>query len=195
MTEQTKFGVTRRTLAKGAAWSVPAVAVAAAAPAYAKSVPDIEINWGLSSGCKIPGASHKNFCYDKGYVLYGVFENNTDHSIDVTITGITVGGVSRCLVGLSDYAVSCTTRLTDNEFTIQPNSTRKIAVWSNSSTDSASTNVTVYFDYTIGNTTISGEDKTSADIGGSPIQGGSCKRPEGCGTTPMTACLTECAST
>ena len=33
--DTTKLGVTRRTLAKGAAWSVPAVAVAAAAPAYA----------------------------------------------------------------------------------------------------------------------------------------------------------------
>ena len=38
MTEDTtKLGVSRRTLAKGAAWSVPAVAVAGAAPAYAVS--------------------------------------------------------------------------------------------------------------------------------------------------------------
>lgn len=38
MTEDTsKFGVSRRTLAKGAAWTVPAAAVVAAAPAYAKS--------------------------------------------------------------------------------------------------------------------------------------------------------------
>lgn len=43
MTEQTPSGISRRTLAKGAAWSVPAVAVAAAAPAYAQSVPCVPV--------------------------------------------------------------------------------------------------------------------------------------------------------
>lgn len=37
MTDQFKSGVSRRTLAKGAAWAVPAVTIAAAAPAYAVS--------------------------------------------------------------------------------------------------------------------------------------------------------------
>lgn len=37
MTEPTTSGISRRTLAKGAAWSVPAAAVVAAAPAYAAS--------------------------------------------------------------------------------------------------------------------------------------------------------------
>ena len=36
MTEQTA-GISRRTIAKGAAWAVPVVAVAAAAPAMAAS--------------------------------------------------------------------------------------------------------------------------------------------------------------
>lgn len=37
MTEKNSTGISRRTLAKGVAWTVPAVAVSAAAPAYASS--------------------------------------------------------------------------------------------------------------------------------------------------------------
>lgn len=53
----TNSGLSRRTLAKGAAWAVPAVAVAAAAPAHAASKlpppPPPEFNW--SSGCATVG--------------------------------------------------------------------------------------------------------------------------------------------
>lgn len=57
MTEDIKLGVSRRTLAKGAAWSVPAAAVVAAAPAYAKSPvpppPPPVFNW--AAGCATVG--------------------------------------------------------------------------------------------------------------------------------------------
>lgn len=61
MTEDTtKFGVSRRTLAKGAAWSVPAAAVVAAAPAYAASPvpppPPPVFDWG--SGCATVGTGN-----------------------------------------------------------------------------------------------------------------------------------------
>lgn len=57
---------TRRTVAKGVAWSAPAVAVVAAAPAYAASGPPPIITF--LEGCKAPG----NSCHlpaRKSYVL------------------------------------------------------------------------------------------------------------------------------
>ena len=44
MSDPAKIGVSRRTLAKGAAWTVPAAAVVAAAPAYAASIPPRGLN-------------------------------------------------------------------------------------------------------------------------------------------------------
>lgn len=67
MTEQNQSGISRRTLAKGAAWSVPAVAVAAAAPAYAVSTFITVTQAG--GACKQPGDScYKDFGYRKGYL-------------------------------------------------------------------------------------------------------------------------------
>lgn len=56
MTEETKFGVSRRTLAKGAAWSVPAAAVIAVAPSVAAS-PQTPTVTATDTACKLPGAS------------------------------------------------------------------------------------------------------------------------------------------
>ncbi|GAA5161887.1 hypothetical protein [Ornithinimicrobium tianjinense] len=59
---------TRRTLVKGAAWSVPVVAVAGAAPAFAAS----QEVWfeNLQSACKLPGAScEKDRGVTKGYAI------------------------------------------------------------------------------------------------------------------------------
>ncbi len=57
MTEDTtKFGVSRRTLAKGAAWSVPAAAVIAVAPSVAAS-PQTPTVTATNTACKLPGAS------------------------------------------------------------------------------------------------------------------------------------------
>lgn len=55
MTEATSRGIARRTLAKGAAWSVPAVAMVAATPAMAASGSVTFTN--LNTACKLPGAS------------------------------------------------------------------------------------------------------------------------------------------
>jgi hypothetical protein len=53
--EEKKSGVSRRTVAKAMAWSVPAIALAAPAPAYAASCIPV-ITFGPSS-CKCPGQS------------------------------------------------------------------------------------------------------------------------------------------
>lgn len=69
MSEPTnQSGLSRRAVAKGAAWSVPAVvAVGAAAPAYAISGPRPTVTF--VSACKFPG---KNNCNGKVEKAYGV---------------------------------------------------------------------------------------------------------------------------
>ena len=56
--------ISRRTVAKGMAWAVPAVAVSAAVPAYAVS-PFRPPTWLLTAACKSPGNSCNSF--PKGY--------------------------------------------------------------------------------------------------------------------------------
>jgi uncharacterized Zn-binding protein involved in type VI secretion len=51
--------VSRRTVTRGAAWSVPAVAVAVAAPAFAASNTNPVVTAGAS--CKCPGSGGNNF--------------------------------------------------------------------------------------------------------------------------------------
>ncbi len=53
--EEPKAGVSRRTVAKAMAWSVPAIAIAVPAPAYAASgnPPDVSVG----EACKLPGNS------------------------------------------------------------------------------------------------------------------------------------------
>ncbi len=85
MTEDTtKLGLSRRTLAKGAAWSVPAVAVAAAAPAMAASALVTVSEAG--DACKLPGNSCSNAGYNKGYLQPLTICNNSTVSVTVTIT-------------------------------------------------------------------------------------------------------------
>lgn len=76
--EEPKAGVSRRTVAKAMAWSVPAVALAVPAPAYAASggPPTIQVG----DACKLPG----NSCGDvfvKGYVFDVTISNNTGKDI------------------------------------------------------------------------------------------------------------------
>ena len=56
VTSEKKSGISRRTVAKGMAWSVPAVALAVAAPAYAASPCTPVPSFGGAS-CKCPGGS------------------------------------------------------------------------------------------------------------------------------------------
>ncbi|TYL53652.1 hypothetical protein [Agromyces mariniharenae] len=76
--EEQKTGVSRRTVAKAMAWSVPAIALAVPAPAYAASggPPTIVVG----DACKLPG----NSCGDvfvKGYVFDVTITNNTGKTI------------------------------------------------------------------------------------------------------------------
>ncbi len=70
--------ISRRTIAKGAAWSVPVVAVGAAAPAMAASKGIFELT---GAACKLPGNSQDTY---KGYA-FGVTATNP-FNVQITIT-------------------------------------------------------------------------------------------------------------
>jgi len=86
MTEPTQSGISRRTLAKGAAWSVPAVAVAAAAPAYAVSGGTITFT---GQNCKLPGNS--GYPFNDGAIYLMTIKNTTNAAIDIDIITIKRG--------------------------------------------------------------------------------------------------------
>lgn len=106
MTEETKFGISRRTLAKGVAWSVPAVAVAAAAPAYAASDGPIALT---GMACKLPGASSNP--YKQGYIFEALITNvagpNPDDVI-YEITNMYVNGNKQNFIGFAFVPVDPT---------------------------------------------------------------------------------------
>lgn len=87
-------GLSRRTLAKGAAWAAPAVAVAAAAPMVAAS-PIITVGQ-AGDACKLPGNSCSSAGYNKGYLQALRVCNNSTQSATMTITTpayLTINGV------------------------------------------------------------------------------------------------------
>lgn len=108
MTDSIARGVTRRTLAKGAAWTVPAVATVAAAPAMAASVGPLTFT---GNACKLPGNSSSTF---KGYVFELVANNvlgpNPLDTVTV-ITAVSVDGVNEPTYAVKvapSYTCSCT---------------------------------------------------------------------------------------
>lgn len=74
----------RRTLAKGAAWALPAIAVAAAAPSLAASPSDPRIIAGHSDKC--PGASDVPGGFPKhGYVVHLTFDPQPEIVVPVSV--------------------------------------------------------------------------------------------------------------
>lgn len=79
MTEQREDRrISRRTIAKGAAWAIPAVPLVVATPAYAASGGGPSIVVG--DACKLPGNSCGNV-FVKGYVFDVTITNTTDKDI------------------------------------------------------------------------------------------------------------------
>ncbi|WP_404381889.1 hypothetical protein LL946_14635 [Knoellia locipacati] len=70
--------ISRRTIAKGAAWAIPAVPLVVATPAYAASGGGPTIV--LGDACKLPGNSCGNV-FVKGYIFDVTITNNTDKDI------------------------------------------------------------------------------------------------------------------
>lgn len=81
-------GLSRRTLTKGAAWSVPAIAVAGAAPAYASSPPEevVIIDFVDGSARKMPG--NKCAPIRKGYAIDLMLTNNGNVPTTLTLKSV-----------------------------------------------------------------------------------------------------------
>ena len=84
--EEQKSGVSRRTVAKAMAWSVPAIALAVPAPAYAASQGIVQLT---GTGCKLPGNSQAIY---KGYALKAAASNTTNSAFTVTIVSAFLDG-------------------------------------------------------------------------------------------------------
>lgn len=179
---------TRRTVVKGAAWAVPAVAVAASTPASAASPEPPEIDFDLSQICKFPGKSSGDLCYDKGNVAFLVFDN-TANATDYTICEVTAmsnDGEALFIVGISDPAVDCGSFA--SSIVIPAESTKTIAVWTNDATDSSSGFFSVSFTGTFtGDCGDATPDVQTGNLTGAAwtTGGGSCTaRPAGCEEIP-----------
>jgi hypothetical protein len=192
-------GISRRTVLKGAAWSVPAIMVATQLPAYATGTPDLTIDFPASSACKIPGNSWGEQCFNKGYVLWAEIVNNTGQTVYLTgVSFMSVGGVTQCVAGFAEPLVSCSTL--QQCVSVAPGTTT-VAIFSNAATDSASNTVVVNLDYNLtgcGDAGTAQSGNLSGNVVGNPwpnTQGGSCQFPPGAcptGRTPPNICGTPC---
>lgn len=202
-----RSGINRRTVMKGAAWTVPVIMVASAAPAMASSPPVI-IDFGSSGACKIPGESYGGLCYNKGYVLWANFVNDSAIDYYISVTGMVVGGVTQCIVGISDPLAAAPCPPTNLSCVLVPaNSSKVYGVFSNAASDSANTDVTVSIAWwttagcagpasgtaTLPTGFLSGNPWTGVNPGGQPT--GSCVFPAGMSCfEALPACGTACAS-
>jgi hypothetical protein len=210
--QQDKRGLSRRTVLAGAAWSVPVIAVATAAPAMAAS-PPVVIDFGQSTACKIPGNS-MGFCYNKGYVLWARFVNETNTDYYVTVTGLVLGlpsdpqgEVPQCVLGMTNPGIAEPCPPTASSCMYVPaNQTTILGVFTNANADSGSDWVTVSLSlytqpgcggpaesYTLDPYNLTGGSWTGVNPNGAPT--GSCVFPyaDMC-FTPPTACGTSCSS-
>lgn len=86
--EEARTGPSRRTVVAAAAWSVPVIAVASAAPAMAAS-PGV-ITFDPGQACKHPGQSQRPFNQDYHFVI--TVKNTTGEDVTVTITQMLIDG-------------------------------------------------------------------------------------------------------
>ena len=154
-------GVSRRTVVAGAAWSVPAVVVASAAPAMA-ATPIVTVGSGVA--CKHPGAAD-----EKHYHFNLIVTNNGGTTTTVTITNIILDPTSGQNVQFDEPA----------PFDVAAHDSACMPVDSQITTNSSQGTLIVDYDYT----TESGTESFTAaiDVGSLPP----CK-PQGIPDYPHT---------
>lgn len=107
--------VSRRTLVKGAAWAMPAIAVAANAPAMAASP---LISYSLGRVCYVPSNKYQ----EKGDLVFSVtFENKTNQPLTISPNGATVRLGNRTETGAVVYYPSGYRGDTARSVTLPPN--------------------------------------------------------------------------
>lgn len=157
-------GVSRRTVVKGAAWAVPAIAVASSVPAMAASPGTITLT---GEGCKLPGASWPTF---KGYV-FGITATNTTNQVQtINILSVTLNGEDlgdALIINLNPCSL-----LGTNSFTIGANQTLNDLVLLTSNAAASNNGQTVVtYTSTIEPGTFTAQTGVNANP---PLQGGSC---------------------
>jgi len=162
--EEQRSGISRRTVAKAAAWSVPAIALAVSTPAYAASPGIITLT---GNGCKLPGNSNDAF---KGNAFEAVIENSFNVPITITITDVTLNGQD-----LGDAVVidlnTCT--VLGSSFVIPANTTfNNVAIVTQNASNSS--NGTLIVSYSISGGPGGTEQATGSVDAVPPIQGASC---------------------
>lgn len=128
MQDSLKSGVSRRTVVAGAAWTVPAIVVASAAPAMA-ATPVVTIGVGVA--CKHPGNP-------KHYHFNLTVTNNGGITTTVTITEITLVPTSGQTVTFVEPA----------PFDIAAKGTKCVVVDSDLTANSSNGTLVVSYDYT-----------------------------------------------
>lgn len=81
-TSSTTPTLSRRTIAKGAAWALPVMAFAGAAPAFATSP---VVSGSIQSACKYPGSSTSTELCTKSYRGNGTLTNSSNQTLSVTL--------------------------------------------------------------------------------------------------------------
>ncbi|GEM_PF-1671916 len=162
-------GISRRTVNQAMAWSVPAVAMAASAPAFAAS-PGIFTLTG--AGCKLPGNSQDVF---KGYAFGVVVTNDFNSPLTITVTSLTLNGEDLGNILFIETAPTCTT-LGENSFVIPANTSYNVVALTQNAASSSNGSLTVMYDYS-GADSGSGTDTQSTDAA-PPLQG-SCEDETG----------------
>ncbi|MGD8215861.1 hypothetical protein [Aestuariimicrobium sp. Y1814] len=180
-------GISRRTVATGIAWSVPAVAIATASPAMAVSPGPGTVTL-TGHSCKLPGNAAAP--YTDGSVYTATISNTTAQSLDFEITSFTRGaatqpGANIAVVKLSSLpAGPCCVNL-GNEFTVPANSSGTYAFVTQDWGSSGSGGLVV--GYNVNNVTqtpATGGDGGNGPIPGNCGSGGSCSL-----TSAQEACI------
>lgn len=162
--EDQRPGISRRTVAKAAAWSVPVVALAVSTPAYAASPGIITLT---GKGCKLPGGSNDIF---KGYAFEAVIENTFNVPITITITDVTLNGEDLGGAAVIDLD-TCT--LLGSSFVIGADSTLdNVAIVTENAANSQQG--TLVITYTISGGPGGTEQATGSVASVPPIQGAQC---------------------
>ncbi|WP_353814434.1 hypothetical protein [Agromyces sp. SYSU T00266] len=173
--EEQRPGVSRRTVAKAAAWSVPVVALAVATPAYAASPGIITLT---GEGCKLPGNSASTY---KGYAFVASIQNTFNVPITVSITSASLNGED--LGGVAVVNLD-TCQATTTSFNVPANSTfPNIAIVTQNA--ASSSNGTLVLTYEISGGPGGSESVSEAVPAVPPTQGASCSGF----TTAQKACL------
>jgi hypothetical protein len=160
--------ISRRTVARGVAWSAPIAVMATAAPAFAASTPPVVASQ-CGTACKHPGAGqndksyHFTFCFKA--TAAGVDNNQ------VSILTMKVGADCReAYAGVGNKLV-----------TVAPNATSCVYIDAPGFTESSTDPVVLYFSYQIGGETFTGcaNGQVTGDVCGTGNPNGTLAKQPG----------------